>query len=81
MGNAAICRAGETLQPAGGRSQRHLQPWRNAVSCCRWESANRLQHKFRDRVVRIEAAPVRVADYRAEGVWADGARFATNDRT
>ena len=81
LGNAALCRAGEIVQPAGGRSQRHLQPWRNAVSCCCWESANRKQHKFRDRVVRIEAAPVRVADYRAESICADGARFAANDRT
>ena len=66
---------------AGGRSQRHLQPGRNAVSCCRGETANRQQHKFRDRVARIEAAPVRITGYRAGGIWADCARFAANDRT
>ena len=32
-------------------------------------------------LLRIEAAPGRVADYRAGGIWADGTRFAANDRT
>src|SRR6184192_112358 len=61
--------------------RRHLQPRRNAVSCCRGETANRQPHKFRDRVTRIEAASVRVASYRAGGICADCARFAANDRT
>jgi serine/threonine protein kinase len=45
------------------------------------ETANRKQHKFRDRVVCIEAAPGRVADYRARCICADCTRFAANDRT
>ncbi len=36
---------------------------------------------FRDRIARIEAAPVRAASYRAGRIRADGARFAANDRT
>ena len=81
LGNAALCRAREIVPPTGGRSQRHLQPGRNTVSCCRRETANRQQHEFRHRVARIEAASVRVASYRAGGICADCARFAANDRT